>query len=99
VNGVLVAGIKKLDLDGISLLPGLKTASAAKGHDILFFRRAVAAGVRDAPLTPTFRFRLKELQTNAGGTGIARRNGRNPLEPLRGSRFSMLAPIQFPAAY
>lgn len=42
--------IKELKLDGISLLPGLKkvsSSSAPKGHGTLYFRRSVAAGVRE----------------------------------------------------
>lgn len=39
--------IKELDLDGISLLPGLRKVSSSEGHSTLYFRRSVAAGVRE----------------------------------------------------
>ncbi|MCP5537584.1 MAG: sulfatase-like hydrolase/transferase [Akkermansiaceae bacterium] len=39
--------IKALGLDGVSLLPGLQNISPSKGHDTLYFRRSVAAAVRD----------------------------------------------------
>ena len=39
--------IKELKLDGVSLLPGLQAEADGKAHSILYFRRSVAAGVRD----------------------------------------------------
>ncbi len=39
--------INDLDLDGVSLLPGLQAESDGTAHDILYFRRSVAAGIRD----------------------------------------------------
>lgn len=39
--------VKKLNLDGVSILPALKAEADNNAHATLYFRRAVAAGVRD----------------------------------------------------
>ena len=73
---------QKLKLDGIDLLPEFKKVTqsqatkSAKGHDILFFRRAVAAGVRDGSWKlirvknedATFRYLLFDISKDIGET-------------------------------
>lgn len=68
--------IKALDLDGVSLLPAIKSESNAAGHETLFFRRAVAAGVRDGnwklirveKKDKTYRYLLFDLSKDRGET-------------------------------
>lgn len=68
--------IAELGLDGKSLLPGLHITEPAGGHEALFFRRAVAAAVREGPWKlirvenedGTFRTLLFNLDDDIGET-------------------------------
>ncbi len=68
--------IKELELDGISLIPGLKKVANADRHQTLYFRRSVAAGVRDGLWKlirvenedKSFRYLLFDLSKDVGET-------------------------------
>lgn len=68
--------IDSLKLDGVSLLEPLKQESETKAHDVLFFRRSAAAGVRDGhwklirveEKDKSFRYLLFNLSKDIGET-------------------------------
>lgn len=68
--------VKELDLDGVSLLPGLQAGPSGKAHETLYFRRSVAAGVRECDWKlirveeedKNFRYLLFDLSKDLGET-------------------------------
>lgn len=68
--------IKDLKLDGVSLLPLLQNEVTEEAHGVLYFRRTVAAGLRDGPWKlirvenkdRSYTFTLFNLATDIGET-------------------------------
>ena len=68
--------IDELDLDGVSLLPALENEEDGAAHKVLYFRRSVAAGVRDGDWKlirveeedKSYRYLLFDLSKDLGET-------------------------------